>query len=232
MADEFKSFSQIPAVAPEPTAQELDRRTRAHPYHERNEKVVNGTIKWKPIDQVAARVVAPASWYCQSPPPPPSFMKKPEDFGKETGSIRTTRKQVEEGHVEEVLNRDDVERVAVDYHQGQTEKALANLGNLEARARDIHDSLDYLLGHIREPFESANELITRELALLREKRFAIDTETRLIMNQLKEVRQFFLDPSHDSQVDRLRDFVDLCERLKALKESGFLDTIADTILRL
>jgi len=31
---------------------------------------------------------------------------------------------------------------------------------------------------------------------------------------------------------RLSEFVDLCERLKKLKDSGFLDTVADTMIRL
>lgn len=157
---------------------------------------------------------------------------KPDDFGKETGRIRTTRGRVEEGHVEELLNRDDVEVIAVEKREKDTQKLVDNLQSLEARARDIHGSLDYLLANMEEPFVKSSELIGKHLALLREKRFAIDTESRLMMNQLKEVRQFFLDEKHDREVDRLREFVDLCERLKVLKESGFLDTIADTILKL
>ena len=37
---------------------------------------------------------------------------------------------------------------------------------------------------------------------------------------------------YKEEVARLKDFVDLCERLQKLKESGFLDSVADTMLGL
>jgi hypothetical protein len=195
--------------------------------------VVGGTIKWTPIDVVAARVVAPAAWWARAPEPEPNFMKKPDSINLEgEPRIRSKRGMTEDGHVEELLNQNDVEVVATEHHEKAVKKSLDNLQALEARARDVHDSLEYLFSRIGPLFVEVNEGISKELVALREKRFGVDTETRLLMNQLKEVRQFFLDENHDRQVDRLREFVDLCERLKALKESGFLDTIADTILRL
>lgn len=50
--------------------------------------------------------------------------------------------------------------------------------------------------------------------------------------ELADIRRFFLDPEHAVEVDKLKEFVEVCERMKALKDSGFLDTIADTILKL
>src|SRR5260221_14448096 len=233
MADAYKDFTQIPKPEREPTPAQLDQRASVRPYHERKERVVGGTIKWTPVDAVAARVVATAPWWGQAPAPEPKFMKKPEsiDF-TEHGRIQGVRKLTEDGHVEEVYSQRDVEVGETEHHQKQTTKALDNLESLETRARDIHDSLEYLFSHIGPLFASVNETLTKELVNLREKRFGVDTETRLLMNQLKEVRQFFLAEDHDRQVDRLREFVDLCERLRALKESGFLDTVADTILKL
>jgi hypothetical protein len=52
------------------------------------------------------------------------------------------------------------------------------------------------------------------------------------MGALKEVRQFFLEESYETEIQRLHEFIDLCERLQALKESGFLDIVADTMLKL
>lgn len=49
---------------------------------------------------------------------------------------------------------------------------------------------------------------------------------------LEDLRKFFLSDTHKEEIRRLNEFVDLCERLKALKDSGFLDTVADTMLRL
>jgi hypothetical protein len=52
------------------------------------------------------------------------------------------------------------------------------------------------------------------------------------MAALKDVRQFFLNENHETEVARLKEFVELCERLQKLKASGFLDTVADTMLKL
>lgn len=72
----------------------------------------------------------------------------------------------------------------------------------------------------------------QRLKSLREFRMAFDGETRHLMTALREVRTFFLDKNHDADVLRLKEFVDLCERLQKLKQSGFLDTVADTMLKL
>jgi hypothetical protein len=52
------------------------------------------------------------------------------------------------------------------------------------------------------------------------------------MASLKEVRQFFLEGDYEKEIERLHEFVDLCERLKALTQDGFLDAVADTLLKL
>jgi hypothetical protein len=52
------------------------------------------------------------------------------------------------------------------------------------------------------------------------------------MANLREVRAFFLDKDYATELARLREFVEVCERLKLLKDCGFLDTVADTMLRL
>jgi hypothetical protein len=63
-------------------------------------------------------------------------------------------------------------------------------------------------------------------------RMAIVAETALSLKPFEDVRRFFLSDQHAEEITRLREFVDLCERLQRLKATGFLDTVADTILRL
>jgi hypothetical protein len=61
---------------------------------------------------------------------------------------------------------------------------------------------------------------------------SVVSETSAMTGPLREVRQFFLGSDYDAEIKRLREFVDLCERLNKLKESGFLDSVADTMLKL
>jgi len=63
-------------------------------------------------------------------------------------------------------------------------------------------------------------------------RFAMVSETAAMTAPLKDLRQFFLGKDYADEIARLREFVDLCERLQKLKASGFLDAIADTLLKL
>jgi hypothetical protein len=67
---------------------------------------------------------------------------------------------------------------------------------------------------------------------LRGMRMTTTTEVAAMLKPLEDLRKFFLGAEHDKEIARLREFVDLCERLEKLKESGFLDTVADTMLKL
>lgn len=96
-------------------------------------------------------------------------------------------------------------------------------------ARRIIAELTEGLGGDMEKFKADAK---RYLEDIRSTRFAMVTETAQMTGSLKEVRQFFLGGDYKEEIGRLREFVDLCERLQKLKESGFLDSVADTMLRL
>jgi len=67
---------------------------------------------------------------------------------------------------------------------------------------------------------------------LRGMRMTTTTEVAAMLKPLEDLRKFFLGAEHDKEIARLREFVDLCERLETLKKSGFLDSVADTMLKL
>jgi hypothetical protein len=96
-------------------------------------------------------------------------------------------------------------------------------------ARKIISELVAGLGGEMEKFEAQAKLHVEQI---RGKRMTIVAEAAQMTNALKEIRQFFLGSDYKDEVARLSEFVDLCERLNRLKESGFLDQIADTMLTL
>ena len=57
-------------------------------------------------------------------------------------------------------------------------------------------------------------------------------EIRESLSALRDIRKFFLDPEHEKEMVRLEQFVALCRELQALKQSGVLDAVSDTIIRL
>lgn len=57
-------------------------------------------------------------------------------------------------------------------------------------------------------------------------------EVRNLIRACEDIRKFFISEQHTEEIKRLSEFVALCERLQALKTSGFLDSVVDTILKL
>lgn len=241
--NEFKSLKQISIPVGQP-AKPVPNRQKVKIYEERGTgRVVDDPrleIDWKPIDKVAARVVAPAKWCHQPPPPPPKFVTKnmPEKNDSvrsgplREGRIKTKVALTEEGYRDTFYELGSADAAMVDVHEGETKKKIKVTEELTERARDLTAAISYLTTELKGPWEGFQESIKSALTTIREQRIAMGSETRLLMGSLKEVRQFFLDETYETEIARLSEFIDLCERLKALKESGFLDTVADTILRL
>ncbi len=99
-------------------------------------------------------------------------------------------------------------------------------------AQDARKVIDELLDGISNDMDKFRANTKTYLEDIRQTRFAVVTETAQMTRELKDVRQFFLGSDYAEQIKRLREFVDLCERLSELKKSGFLDSVADTMLRL
>jgi hypothetical protein len=237
---ELKSLASLPRVIPEvEPAAVIESRQTACSYTFKEPVVNSELIKWKPIDVVAARVVAKAPWWAEPPPPEPIFMneEKLERIVGPGGSVgpgrvRTKVGLVSEGHTEELLNMHDVAYPATEAQEERAREALRKTEELHKRAQEVWDAIDYLLGHVTEPAQQYLDFINSTLKTVREQKMALQSETRGLMSALREVREFFLEDKHEEEVRRLTEFVELCERLKRLKDSGFLDTVAETMLRL
>jgi hypothetical protein len=235
LAHEFKRFTQIPRPAQQPaktvTGRVLNREQIRIYKGKPAEKVVNSEdIKWEPIDRVAARVVAPAPWQYQPPEPEPKFMKPDEVIPPK---LKTRKMMTEEGHVETMIKNDEnFAQVTLDVHERDIKEGLKSTSALSERAQEAIAAVRYLSTEMQGPYAEFEEFIKRAIGTIRDQRMSLSTETRLLMNSLREVRQFFLEGDYEMQMRRLNEFVELCERLKVLKDSGFLDTVAETILKL
>lgn len=129
---------------------------------------------------------------------------------------------------ETFLNLDDVHSVIAAEIAKLPKETRPNVKAAED-AREIIHQLMLGLGGDMEQFRANSKIYLDDV---RNVRFAFVTETAQMTSQLKDIRQFFLGSDYKDQISRLKEFVDLCERLNNLKQSGFLDTVADTMLRL
>ena len=112
------------------------------------------------------------------------------------------------------------------------EKSVDDTETLIERARKASEAVEYLVTHIRKDWCDYEDFILGALKRIRAEKSAIEIETKQTLSALGDVRKFFLDPRHEEEVVKLREFVEVCERLQRLKESGFLEDICDCILRL
>ena len=115
----------------------------------------------------------------------------------------------------------------------QIEASLPNkMSKLAVYVCDSRDAIDKAMENIGCTMEEFDRRVTSAMDSIRSKRMSIVSEASLATNALKDVRQFFLGKDYEDEKNRLSEFVELCERLQKLKESGFLDVVADTMIRL
>lgn len=204
-----------------------------------------------PVDRVAARVVAPAPWWALPPEPvkeKPKQNQKPkrkkskkmkslnetvlvnQESSKIPGSAYTSNYglTIRTVNGQQVFDADEVSALICAEIAKLPRETRPNVKAAEDARQIIHELIEGIGGEM-EKFRADNK---RYLEDIRSTRFAMVAETSQMTGALKEVRQFFLGGDYKEEIARLREFVDLCERLNALKESGFLDNVADTMLRL
>lgn len=203
-----------------------------HPRWRPAEKVVGSDIKWRPIDKTAALVVSRAPDWALPPIPAPKFVEKIKQT-KLTRPMKTelTHNRLMDGKITKKSEADfgtEVVRRATKHF----EKGVNDAEELVVRAKAARDAIDAMADATPKAWFECVDILNSAIADARNKRFALDAETRNILASLGDIRKFFLDDRHEEEVRRLNEFVCLCERLKALKDEGFLDRIADTILSL
>lgn len=133
------------------------------------------------------------------------------------------------------MHRMDDLKIPMNIAQGSVKESQERPGQLEELTRQTKVAREALFEAMKG-IGDAVELFTPKsneyLGQIRQFRMAAVAEFSIALKQFEDVRKFFLSERHDQEIVRLREFVDLCERLQRLKQSGFLDAVAETMLRL
>ncbi len=110
----------------------------------------------------------------------------------------------------------------------------------------VKEAIEEIRGDIKKSQEtlqqSYNELlkmhdlfspqIVKMSKQLREKRTALLTEVKLSMTLFKDIRKFFIEKEHKTEINNIKEFAEVCERVKKLIDDGTMDAITDAILKL
>lgn len=110
-----------------------------------------------------------------------------------------------------------------------------NAESLKMVNEEVLQSKEIMQNLFNEIIEINNQTMPRlakGLEELRGIRMAVERESKLTLTMLKDIRTFFLERDYQTEIARLNEFVDLCSKLKKLKDDGTLDVISDTIIKL
>lgn len=244
LKEALESVLSIPEPAPKPDPDPI--QIQFFSPSEKKQHVVGGDIIRTPIDRTAAMVIAKAPWWAQ--PPQEQFQPidfkpvkpepvKPKPKKKQRMSETPTQHKIHHPGQSPgiVITNKDNDVLNAEMAMGAVRsgtKSITEADQLVAKALDARAALDVMADTWKKSWLDFVDESDQRLAWLRQTRMAFDTETRVLMASLRDVRQFLSDPKHDGEIAKLKEFVDLCERLQTLKSSGFLDTVADTLLKL
>lgn len=212
---------------------------------EKRQTVVGGELLLTPVDRTAAMVVRKCPWWAHppqisNPMPPPLTPEGAQPNIKKTKqmsispTVQRAKHPAQVDGSQESKKKDETvfnAELAGEFIKKSTD-AIEGIRTLVEQAMDARTSLDILCDYWRKDWLDFMDQSEGRLKELRMTRMAFDTETRTLMASLRDVRQFFLDKNHDQEMSRLKEFVEVCERLQKLKASGFLDTVADTLIKL
>jgi len=209
---------------------------------ERSETVLRERLPRNPVNKQAALLLCRSNDWLSFPPDRPAEKPKPKKEQKMKGGLsEDTVGQQREGfqpHVDHRIPKGKNPEDYVDYDYICTRiidtinKQPQQLTALARAAIDARAVLDENMDQLGGQMEKFTARVKVALEDLRQSRFAFVTETAAMLNPLKEVRQFLLGNDYEREINRLKDFVDLCERLQVLKKNGTLDALADTIIKL
>ena len=104
--------------------------------------------------------------------------------------------------------------------------------DLAVRSKEAREFLEWHTDHTKKSWFDWMDQATKIMENIRQTRVAIGFESKQLLAECGDVRKFFLSDDHAREIAKLREFIELAERLRALKNDGTLDRLADTILKL
>lgn len=133
---------------------------------------------------------------------------------------------------EPLFDLNQIEQLLREKAVSMVEDAADRIGLIKKTHREAIDILEgeseIVQRILRETRETKKELVE----ITRSMRMTVKGETSETLKRLEEVRQFFLGSDYAEQKNRINEFVELCDKLRDLKESGFLDAISETLIKL
>lgn len=106
---------------------------------------------------------------------------------------------------------------------------------LEQTNREIEQSkkvLQDLANEVTTLADIVQPALEKQIGALRSARMATVNEIRESLGALREIRKFFLEDDYAREMERLKEFTEVCQALQSLKQAGVLDAVAEIALKM
>lgn len=210
--------------------------------------VVSGRTRWEPVDRQAAMLLAKSPDICKWHGTPKHERKNAMTNSERAVSIGATKKLddpthkttyakiacevFDHGATHELVNKNTVAETTAAALIAEAETKLEKLQKLRDEANEAVQLLFEStsgMGAVVQKFSDDSKQWVQDI---RQTRFFICGELQQTKRDAEDLRRFFGSSEHDKQLEKMKEFVDVCEKLKQLKDSGFLDSVVETMIKL
>lgn len=109
------------------------------------------------------------------------------------------------------------------------ETIAMSLRSIGQEIMDARKSMDEVYKSMVKTHSILGAQMTLLVKDLRSKQAEMTIEVNSSISTMKEVRNFFSDKEHKVQMERLKEFIKVCQELKVLIDDGTLDAVVNAI---
>ncbi len=112
------------------------------------------------------------------------------------------------------------------------EQVVALIKSINEEAAESKARLEEIANEVQALSDVIQPALMEHIKQIRAARMTAISEINQSLTLLRDLRCFFLESDYKAEMERLERFVSLCKELKALKDSGVLDAVADVAIKL
>lgn len=133
-----------------------------------------------------------------------------------------------------IATQEDIEKVSQEIAcelVSKTDEGKIRILELEERFKASAKFLDEATDQISTSWLKWLSDSKEYLDSVRAWRMAIENENRVSIQSCKDALDFLGSEEYKEKMKSMRELIELSERLKSLKDSGFLDSLVDTLVK-
>ena len=112
----------------------------------------------------------------------------------------------------------------------ETDVALIKAAEIELK--EAKKSLEDLYNKTKSVQDAVIPELAKLIKEIRSVRMTVTSEISSMLKDMTDIRKFFLDSSYKEEMERLKNFVNICQEIKKLKQDGTFDAICESAIKM